>query len=199
MSLWVCPASGRKLLADKDCLLCSQIRRIQRVRGLMKDQVLWTTPQSEWQGSELNMVSEVRLAAWQLQWCRCMSTKFRKAEKRVVSSVWWGQGEHESELNLEERIGLLWLDGEGGFRLRNNKDTDVWKSLYIWGGTLNSLYFSECSFNDYCFLKKYFLFFWCGPFLKSLLDLLQYCFCFMFCFFGLEACGILVPWPGIEP
>ena len=145
MSLWVCPASGRKLLADKDCLLCSQIRRIQRVRGLMKDQVLWTTPQSEWQGSELNMVSEVRLAAWQLQWCRCMSTKFRKAEKRVVSSVWWGQGEHESELNLEERIGLLWLDGEGGFRLRNNKDTDVWKSLYIWGGTLNSLYFSEDS------------------------------------------------------
>ena len=31
------------------------------------------------------------------------------------------------------------------------------------------------------FLKTFF--FWCGPFLKSLLNLLQYCFCFMFCGF----------------
>ena len=37
----------------------------------------------------------------------------------------------------------------------------------------------------------------CG--LKSLLHLLQYCFCwFRFCFSGYEACGILVPWPGIK-
>ena len=42
-------------------------------------------------------------------------------------------------------------------------------------------------------------FFWCGPFLKSLLNLLQYCFCFTFWFFGCEACGILVHQPGIEP
>ena len=33
---------------------------------------------------------------------------------------------------------------------------------------------------------------------KSLLNLLQHCFCFMFWFFGPEACGILVPWPGIK-
>ena len=39
----------------------------------------------------------------------------------------------------------------------------------------------------------------CGPFLKSLLNLLQYYFCFMFWFIGQEACGILVPWLGIEP
>ena len=36
-------------------------------------------------------------------------------------------------------------------------------------------------------------------FLKSLLNLLQFCFCFMFCFFGCEACGILAPQPGIRP
>ena len=36
-------------------------------------------------------------------------------------------------------------------------------------------------------------------FLKSLLNLLQYCFCFMFWFFGPEACGILAPRTGIEP
>ena len=30
-------------------------------------------------------------------------------------------------------------------------------------------------------------------FLKSLLNLLQCCFCFLFGFFGLEVCGILAP------
>ena len=34
---------------------------------------------------------------------------------------------------------------------------------------------------------------------KVFIDLLQYCFCFMFWFFGREACGILAPWPGFEP
>ena len=46
------------------------------------------------------------------------------------------------------------------------------------------------------FLKRYF---YVDHFLKSLLNLLQYCFCFIFCFFGLQASGILVPQPGIEP
>ena len=34
---------------------------------------------------------------------------------------------------------------------------------------------------------------------KSLLNLLQYCFCFMFWVFDHEACGILAPRPGTEP
>ena len=34
-------------------------------------------------------------------------------------------------------------------------------------------------------------FFVCELFLKSLVDLFQYCFCFMFCFFGNQGCGIL--------
>ena len=33
----------------------------------------------------------------------------------------------------------------------------------------------------------------------SLLNLLQYCFYFVFWFYGHEECGILAPWPGIEP
>ena len=45
----------------------------------------------------------------------------------------------------------------------------------------------------------FFKIFWCGPFFKSLLNLLQYCFCFMSWFLGPKACGILTPWPGIEP
>ena len=43
------------------------------------------------------------------------------------------------------------------------------------------------------------IFFLCGLFLTSLLNLLQYCFCFVFGFFGWEACGTLLPWPGVEP
>ena len=38
-----------------------------------------------------------------------------------------------------------------------------------------------------------------GPFLKSLLNLFPYCFCFMFWFFGYESCGTLALWPGIKP
>ena len=34
---------------------------------------------------------------------------------------------------------------------------------------------------------------------KSLLNMLQYCFCFKFWFFGHEACGIMAPRPRIEP
>ena len=40
-------------------------------------------------------------------------------------------------------------------------------------------------FKDYVFL--------CGPFSKPVLNLLQYCFCFTFWFFGQEACLILAP------
>ena len=36
-------------------------------------------------------------------------------------------------------------------------------------------------------------------FLKSVLDLLQYCFCSMFWFLGCETCGILAPQPGTDP
>ena len=61
-------------------------------------------------------------------------------------------------------------------------------------GNVNGVYKSglKCSFFR---LKN---FFWHGPFLTSLLNLLQYCFCFMFWFLSLEACGILPPQPGIK-
>ena len=46
------------------------------------------------------------------------------------------------------------------------------------------------------FKKK---FFFCGPFFKSELNLLQYCFWFMFWFFVCKACGILTARQRIEP
>ena len=42
------------------------------------------------------------------------------------------------------------------------------------------------------------IFFFNGSFLKSCPDLLQYGFCFMFWFFGHEACGISASWPEVE-
>ena len=36
-------------------------------------------------------------------------------------------------------------------------------------------------------------------FLKFLLNLLQYCLCFMYWFFGQESCGTLASQPGIKP
>ena len=43
-------------------------------------------------------------------------------------------------------------------------------------------------------IVKLFLFFF-----KSLLNFLQYCFCFIFWFLAREACGVLAPQPGIKP
>ena len=38
--------------------------------------------------------------------------------------------------------------------------------------------------NEFFFFLRFFFFFDMDHFLKSLLKLLKYCFCFMFCFFG---------------
>ena len=53
-----------------------------------------------------------------------------------------------------------------------------------------------CLFKDFFFFVDHFK---CGPFKKSLLSLLQYCFYFLFWFFGHKARVILASWPGTEP
>ena len=50
-------------------------------------------------------------------------------------------------------------------------------------------------FLVFCSLR----FFWMWIILKSLLNLLQYCFCLIFWFCGHKSHGILVPQQGIEP
>ena len=70
----------------------------------------------------------------------------------------------------------------------------------IWSANLQRISYSWQLLQTTFHLIFFFKIFWCGPFfLKSLLNLLQYYFCFMFCLFGPKACGILAPWPGIEP
>ena len=53
-------------------------------------------------------------------------------------------------------------------------------------------------FNLFVCLSQY-SFFLCEPFLKSLWNVLQYCFCLMFWFFSHRAYEILIPWAEIEP
>ena len=63
-----------------------------------------------------------------------------------------------------------------------------WKSMLQWGWGCISW---KCP-------SVLFFFFFGKPFVESLLNLLQYGFCFMFWFFGHEACGVLVLPSGIE-
>ena len=48
------------------------------------------------------------------------------------------------------------------------------------------------------FIIFFFKIFWCRPFFKSLLNLLQYWFCLMFWIFGPGLCGIQAPQPGMN-
>ena len=59
----------------------------------------------------------------------------------------------------------------------------------------HQLHCKMCDLAPLCLsLATFCLFVWCGSFFfKSLLNLLYYCFCFMFQFFGLEVYGILNP------
>ena len=73
--------------------------------------------------------------------------------------------------------------------------TRPWTHHWPWDGVFMTCYL--CVGHGYWKVKHniYHVLF----FDKSLLNLLKYCFCFMFWFFGREACGILVLQPGFEP
>ena len=47
------------------------------------------------------------------------------------------------------------------------------------------------------FLSFFFCLMW--TIFKVFIEFVTICFCFMFWYFGQEACEILAPWPGIEP
>ena len=59
-----------------------------------------------------------------------------------------------------------------------------------------------CLLSTWLFWDSFFSFlrfFFMWTILKSLLNLLQYSFYFIFLFIGHVVCGILAPWPGMEP
>ena len=85
----------------------------------------------------------------------------------------------------EKAGGRSEMKKQDGRRYTQNGHDKVCR-LILW--TLES-HWGVLSKGILFFLQDFF--FWCGPFLKSLLNVLQYCFCFMFWFCGLESCGIL--------
>ena len=74
------------------------------------------------------------------------------------------------------------------------------KNIPVWEFAFDEINHLEHT-SRFFIVKNHFYrsFFGCGPFFKSLLNLLQCYLCFMFWFFGLKACRILSPQPGIEP
>ena len=66
--------------------------------------------------------------------------------------------------------------------------------IYIYNFWFLFIYFVPSHLTKYSHCLFYLLIF-----KKSLLNLLQYCFCFILWVFGHEVCGILALWPGIKP
>ena len=91
----------------------------------------------------------------------------------------------------------------------NSGQETVWTpAMFFLGGGRGSLFLSfilsTFFFPSVYILRFFYIYFWCGPYLKFLLNLLQYCFWSTFWFFGLEVCGMLAlrqrsnpsPWVG---
>ena len=102
-------------------------------------------------------------------------------EHALAASVQWS-APSTLTLRLLSAVGVFWVP--------------MW--IYATKHLCFILHLQSCLFF---FLPSFFFsfFFGCEPFLKSLLTLLQYCLCFLFWFFGYEACGILPPQSVIEP
>jgi len=49
------------------------------------------------------------------------------------------------------------------------------------------------------FFSVFFFFFWMWTILKVFIEFVSILLLFIFWFFGYEACGVLAPWPGMEP
>ena len=84
----------------------------------------------------------------------------------------------------------------------NNKMKDSWFNSSESFRYSTNIYWSFLQLN-FLLVHNQFLLFWkiffsMWTILKSLLNFLQYCFCFMFWFSDQEAHGIISPWPGIE-
>ena len=77
-------------------------------------------------------------------------------------------------------------------------DCQISEEVILPGGGLAAISIPFKQFWGFFTIKKKI---WCGPFLKSLLTVLQYCCCVMFFlflsfwFFGHKSCRISSPWP----
>ena len=91
---------------------------------------------------------------------------------------------------------IPWTEESGVYSQWGCKELDMTNWLFKFWDLWKII---ECRDEDLHFVS--FIYLWCRQFLKSLLNFLQYYFCFMFWFFGHETCGIfpwrsfpLIPW-----
>ena len=106
-------------------------------------------------------------------------------ENEMVGWHHWLNG-HKFEQAL--KVG----DGQGSLACCSPWVVKSWTWLSDWTKPIAWPYILQCPL--FFFFKIFFLM-WTN---FKLLNLLQYCFCFKFCYFGPKACGILVPRPRIE-
>ena len=118
-----------------------------------------------------------------------------------IECLWWARHSNDSFISVGDPMGHHYYHPHvpnGGPALEttariNLPNGHFWELFWVRRLCPSSIFVSN--------LPLFFLrFFWHGPLVKkSVLNLLQYCFCFLFWFFGWEACGVFAPWPGFEP
>ena len=102
---------------------------------------------------------------------------------------WYLGHRNQLELTLAKGVGNVSLLSEKGCLVKISGDEVEEAFVFFFFNRFLSF-----------FLSVLFFFFCCGSFLKFLfINLFKCCYCFMFCFSGHKACGILASWPGIEP
>ena len=114
----------------------------------------------------------------------------RRREQRMS----WLDGIYRYEFEQTPRVG----DGQGSLSavIHGVAKSQTWVSDRTeWECKISMLMFLLFYDQKNLFILRIFN---VGQFLKSLLNLLQYCFCFMVCFFGHETCGILTASSWIE-
>ena len=131
-------------------------------------------------------VSSWDASPWQLPFLSCgiVGKEHRIGGSASISSTWTKEDGTHMKLAMSLSCPKTWLLSFYFSR--------KWELLWRFSPFLASgeiLLFADVD----TFLSFFFLFvFWCGPFKKSLFNVLQYCFCFMFWVFGHEACEIFI-------
>ena len=130
---------------------------------------------------------KVFLKEWYLMWSFKDAYNLARQVSRWKQHFWWIWVMEEPGMFWGNERKPMWMVCSDGWlewlKWDWNRTKDFVKNL------LGFLRCIEKRFIIFFFLR----FFLMWTFLKCLLNLLQYCFYFMFWFFGHEACGILSP------
>ena len=154
-------------MAKKQIKTCSTFCHQRNTNKTRHHYTLFTITRT-WKQPKCSSTEEW-MKMWYIQW----NFSHKKEWNNTISSNMGGPRDYYTKWS-QTKISIIW------YHLHMESNFLKW---YKWTYIQNR--------NK---LTDFFFFSWCGPFLKSLLNLLQYCFCFMFWFSGHASCGILPPW-----